>query len=106
MVLTATAPPSVDCSLRKLVRNSVVSKDSIHRPNVFLQCKEIPVVEKDISYFTTEMIGSEPATIYMDFIDNVGPIMSKICEEGIESVAYYGEMDYKSQFEKWFWHGH
>ena len=42
---------------------------------------------------------SESVIIY--FIDNVSPIMSTLNEEGIESVAYYGEMDITSRNESY-----
>lgn len=39
MVLTATAPPSVENCIHQLVRSPVISKTSINRSNVFLQCE-------------------------------------------------------------------
>jgi len=39
--------------------------------------------------------------IYTDFINSVGPIVSELSELGIESVAYYGEMDTKSRNESY-----
>lgn len=37
---------------------------------------------------------------YTDFIDNVGPIMSELSEKGIDSVAYYDEIDIKFRSER------
>ena len=47
------------------------------------------------------MSDSDSAIIYTDFIDYDSPIMSKLSDEGIESVAYYGKMDVKSRNESY-----
>ena len=41
MILTATASDVVEESVLQLVRSPVISKGSINRPNVFLQCEEL-----------------------------------------------------------------
>ena len=41
MILTATASDVVEKSVLQLVRSPVISKGSINRPNVFLQCEEL-----------------------------------------------------------------
>ena len=38
---------------------------------------------------------------HTDFINNVGKIVSALYKVGVESVAYYEEMDVKSRDEKW-----
>ena len=48
-----------------------------------------------------EKIESRCSIIYTDFINSVGPIVSELSELGIESVAYYGEMDTKSRNESY-----
>ena len=61
----------------------------------------------DISYFAERVsviIKDECSITYTDFINDIGPIMSKLEEHGINSVAYYGELDPKSRYEiyiKW-----
>ena len=105
--LTATAPPPVEASILKLLRNPLVTKGSTNRSNISLACEVIPssIHRKDFSYFASRvsdiLSDSECAIIYTDFIDDVGPIMSKLSEERIESVAYYGEMDVKSRNESY-----
>ena len=109
--LTATAPPLVKHTLMKLLRDPVVSQASIDRPNIYLSCEEIPanVERKNFSYFATKVASlldhSECAIIYYtDFIDDVGPNMNALHSHGLDSVAYYGEMDTKSRtesYEKW-----
>ena len=105
--LTATAPPSVEESILKLLRNPMITKGSINRPNITLSCEVIPssVHRKDFSYFASRVSDllndSDSAIIYTDFIDDVGPIMNKLSDEGIESCAYYGEMDVKSRNESY-----
>ena len=53
----------------------------------------------------SDLISDSDCTIiYTDFFDNVGPIMNELNSHGIDSVAYYGEMDVKSQnesYRKW-----
>ena len=63
---------------------------------------------KGLSYFASrvsDMLQSdESAIVYTDFIDDVGPIMSELSNHGIDSVAYYGEMDIRSRnesFDRW-----
>ena len=46
----------------------------------------------------SETIKDECCIIYTDFINNIGPIMSKLQENGIDSLPYYGEMDAKSRY--------
>ena len=102
LCLTATALPSVIGSIMKLLRDPVISIASIDRPNVFLACEEIPCTasKTKFSYFASrvsELISDHDCTIvYTDFIDSVGPIMNELSSHGIDSVAYYGEMDVKS----------
>ena len=51
------------------------------------------------------MISDHDCTIvYTDFIDSVGQTMNELSSHGLDSVAYYGEMDVKSQnesYRKW-----
>jgi superfamily II DNA helicase RecQ len=43
------------------------------------------------------MLQSDECAI--DFIDDVGPIMSELSNHGIDSVAYYREMDIRSRMK-------
>lgn len=49
----------------------------------------------------SQIIQDESSIIYTDFINDIGPIMSKLEEQGITSVAYYGELDAKSRYESY-----
>ena len=106
MALTATAPPEVMNNICKLVRDPLIVKGSVNRPNIYLECEELPLKSKghDFSFFAArvaEKIENRCTIIYTDFINSVGPIVSELSELGIESVAYYGEMDTKSRNESY-----
>lgn len=112
LCLTATAPPQVENSVSKLLRSPVVIKGSIDRPNITLACEELPCmgVKKNFSHFASRVSNilqdscGESTIIYTDFIEDVGLIMSELSSLGIDSVAYYGEMDVKSRnesFHQW-----
>lgn len=54
LCLTATAPPPVENSISQLLRNPIVTKGSIDRPNVTLACEEMPCMgKKNLSYFVS-----------------------------------------------------
>ena len=96
MILTATASDVV-------VRSPVISKGSINRPNVFLQCEEL-CNDDDFTIFAkkvSETIKDQCCIIYTDFINSIGPIMSKLQDNGIDSLPYYGEMDSKSRYSNY-----
>ena len=51
-----------------------------------------------------EIVESDCAVIYVDFINNIGPIVNQLYSLGIETVAYHGEMDAKSKdisYRRW-----
>ena len=106
IALTATAPPEVETTIVKILRNPFISRESINRPNIYLACEEMPG-RKDFSYFASrvaELIGDSTTIIYTDFIDDIGPIVSELNECSIDCVAYHGEMDIKSRndsYTKW-----
>jgi superfamily II DNA helicase RecQ len=82
-------------SIKKLVRDPLISKASINRPNIFLECEELSN-GNDLAYFASRVvdkIGNDCTIIYTDFINSVGPIMSELSAFDVDSVAYYGEMD-------------
>ena len=71
-----------------------------------MECEELPSKGKghDFPFFAArvaEKIENRCTIIYRDFINSVGPIVSALSELGIESVAYYGEMDTKSRNESY-----
>ena len=93
----------VEKTVLHLVRSPVVSKGSINRPKVFLQCEEL-CGDDDFTIFAkivSETIKQECCIIYTNFINNIGPIMSKLQENGIDSLPYYGEMDSKSRYSNY-----
>ena len=98
MVLTATAMDSVEKSLLQLVRSPVISKGRIDRPNIYFQCEELhhDDVFSIFAEKVAQIIQNDCSIIYTDFINNIGPIMSRLQEKGIDSLPYYGEMDDKS----------
>ena len=57
LCLTATAPLAVEESICYMLRNPVISKASVDRPNIMLACEEIPsyIGRKDFSYFTSRV---------------------------------------------------
>ena len=82
LALTATAPPEVMQSLKMLVREPLVVRGSVNRPNIiYLECEEIPtnIKNDDFVYFAsrvTEKVQNQCTIIYTDFINNVGKIVS------------------------------
>ena len=51
-----------------------------------------------------EIIGNDCAVIYIDFINNIGPLVNQLYNLGVETVAYHGEMDAKSRdvsYKRW-----
>ena len=106
VALTATATPAVKNSILQLLRNPFITIASINRPNIHLACEEISS-DNDFRIFssrTVEIIAGNCAVIYVDFINNIGPIVNQLHTLGIETVAYHGEMDIKSRhvsYTKW-----
>ena len=105
MILTATAPPEVFNSISKLVRNPVVSKGSMNRPNVKLYCEELPCHSRqsfnDFALRVSEIAGDRCTIVYTNFIENIGPIISELSDLGHTCVGYYGEMDPQARLESY-----
>ena len=78
IALTATAPPDIMESLKMLVREPLVVRGSVNRPNIYLECEEIPTSIKndDFVYFASRVIANQCTIIYTDLINNVGKIVS------------------------------
>ena len=103
MILTATASDVVETSVLQLVRSPLISKGSINRSNIFLQCEEL-CNDDDFTIYAKkvcETIKNECCIIYTDFVNSIGPIMSKLQDYGIDSLPYYGEMDAKSRYSNY-----
>ena len=106
MALTATASPTVEEDMKLLLRDPVVTKSSVNRPNVTLNVEEI-TSDKSLSYSeqfalrVAEIIGSSLSIVYTDFIADIGPIVSRLAEVGVEAVGYEGEMDPASRHESY-----
>ena len=103
MALTATATPDVEEELKNTVlRNPVIQKMSMNRPNIALHVEELAANNKSanamqFSARAAEIIQSSSAVIYTDFIVDVGKIISSFQSIGISSVGYHGEMDISSR---------
>ena len=106
LALTATATPAVQNSILQLLRNPFITTGSINRPNIHLACEEISS-DDDFRIFASravEIIGGNCAVVYVDFINNIGPIVNQLHSLGTDTVAYHGEMDIKSRdisYTKW-----
>ena len=103
MALTATATPDVEEELKNAVlRNPVIQKVSMNRPNIALYVQELAAENESanamqFSARAAEIIQSSSAVIYTDFIVDVGKIISGFESIGISSVGYHGEMDISSR---------
>ena len=106
MALTATATPSVEEDIKLLLRNPVINKSSMNRPNVTLSVEELlhdSSVPAALQFAkrAAEIIKSTSSIIYTDFIKDIGPIVSTLEEFGVEAVGYHGEMDAPSRYESY-----
>ena len=107
MCLTATATPTVEEDIKLLLRNPVVRKMSMNRPNVTLNVEEVKE-DKSLNHAeqfakrVAEICGSSSSIIvYTDFIADIGPIVSALEQVGVEAVGYHGEMDAPSRQESY-----
>ena len=109
MALSATATAEAEANICQLLRNPVIQKTSINRPNITLSVEELSQDEGTLPSIqfamrAAEIAGTTSAIIYTDFIADIGPIVSSLYEIGIEAVGYHGEMDVHSRHEaysKW-----
>ena len=106
MCLTATATPAVEEDIKLLIRNPVVQKKSMNRPNVTLNVEELKD-DKSLNHAeqfakrAAEICGSSSSIVYTDFIADIGPIVSALQQVGVEAVGYHGEMDAPSRQESY-----
>ena len=101
MALTATAIPKVENEIKKLLRNPMVTKASINRPNISIAATEIEMPPSSDYYHTfanhvADISNSEPTIVY---IADIGPIVSSLADLGIEAVGCYREMDSRHRHE-------
>ena len=106
MALTATATANVEEDIKLLLRNPIISKNSMNHPNVTLNVEELPQNKSTppmvcFAKRAAEIIDSTPSIIYTDFIADIGPIVSALQEIGVEAVGYHGEMDAPSRQESY-----
>lgn len=109
MALTATATPEVEDGIKQLLRDPVVHKSSVNRPNITMKVEELTTdtsVEPAMQFAlrAVEIAGSTSSIIYTDFIADIGPIVSALSDLGVEAVGYHGEMDAHSRqvpYTKW-----
>ena len=62
--LTTTAPFEVMESIKKLVRDSLISKASVNRPNICLECEELQR-GNDLAYFASRVIEKLVMTVQL-----------------------------------------
>ena len=109
MALSATATGEVENSICELLRNPIIQRTSVNRPNITLNVEELcqdKSVQPSMQFAqrAAEIAGNSSTIIYTDFIAGIGPIISSLHEVGIEAVGYHGEMDIPSRHEaygKW-----
>ena len=88
LALTATATPAVQNSILQLLRNPFITTGSINRPNIHLACEEISS-DDDFRIFASravEIIGGNCAVVYVDFINNIGPIVNQLHSLGTDTL--------------------
>ena len=72
-----------------------------------MACKASPPDDDKFNQFAvrvSEIVESDCVVIYVDFINNIGPIVNQLYSLGIETVAYHGEMVAKSKdisYRRW-----
>ena len=103
MALTAKATPTVE-DIKLLLRNPVVKKTSINRPNIILNVEELTPNRSlnkalQLAKRAAEIIGSTSSIVYTDFIADIGPIVNAFEELEIEAVGYQKEINVPSTQE-------
>ena len=106
MTLTATATEGVENDIKLPLRNPVISKSSVNRPNITLKVEELSSDSSSPAAVqfgkkVAEIINSMPSIVYTDFIADIGPIVSALQEVGVDAVGYHGEIDALSQHESY-----
>ena len=106
MALSATATTHFEAKFKQILRNPIINKASINRPNITLIVEELQH-DKNIGHAmqfakrAAQIAGKSPVIIYTDFIADIGPIVCNLHDIGIEAVGYHGEMDTTSRCE-WY----
>ena len=106
IALTATLTPSVEQDVMSLLRNPIIKRASVNRPNITLNAEEmLPIKSKpyplQFADRVSAIINSSSSIVYTDFIADIGPIVSALADVGVEAVGYHGEMDGASRHESY-----
>ena len=114
MLLTATATPEIMEKLQAMFVNPLISKSTVNRRNVKYLVEKLPPKGRpmelnrgDYSIFgqrVTDIVGSECAIVYTDFIADVGPILCALRECRLSCAGYYGEIeptDRQESYDQW-----
>ena len=95
--LVALTPFDVEQSIQKLLREPLIIRESVNRPNIFLSCEELP-------YFGEKGLSKRVSEIQLLYTQtSLMTIVSELAEYDIDCVAY-GEMDVQSRhtsYNKW-----
>ena len=82
----------------------MISKGSINGSNVFLQCED-RYNDDDLTIFAKKFLKVSKINValytYTNFINSIGSIISKLQGNGIDSLPYHAEMDYKSRYSNY-----
>ena len=100
--------------LQAMFVNPFISKSTVNHKNVKYLVEKLPPKGRptelnrgDYSIFgqrVTDIVGSECAIVYTDFIADVGPILCAFHECGLSCAGYYGEMeptDRQESYDQW-----
>ena len=100
MLWTIAATSEIIEKLQAMFVNPFISKSTVNRRNVKYFVEKLPPKGRpielnrgDYSIFgqrVTDIVGSECAIVYTDFIADVGPILR---ECGLSCAEYYGEIE-------------
>ena len=101
MALTATLPPAFEMRLRsEILRNPIVIKGSVNRPNVEIDVDHYPSPLrtpaggenwKETSNLIIGKIGTDKAIVYAPYRNICDQICLSLIDLGIQSSAFYGK---------------
>ena len=106
MALSATATTHVEAKIKQILRNPIINKASINRPNITLIVEELQH-DKNIGHAmqfakrAAQIADKSSVIIYTDFIADIGPIVCNLHDIGIEAVGYHEEMVTTSRCESY-----
>ena len=106
MALSATASTHVEDKIKQILRNPIMNKVTINRPNITLIVEELQH-DKNIGHAmqfakgAANIADKSSVIIYTDFIADIGPSVCNLHDTGIVAVGYHGEMDATSRWESY-----